>query len=208
MGTSSAPETVQNTIQHQVVMNMPNADNVNVFGEIKEEHDERLDKVCSRLAECDQTASLTNVKRIENANELASFLRLAVYCGSYIPNLATLIEPQLWKVARSKEPFHWNEIHGKSLSQVKNALIKFSLAHFNPQLEIEVSVDASQVGISAIRTQFDPGTEKRRLVFCVSKKLSDTESRYSCFKKMPKKCICFLRGKIMGLISDLAKSES
>ena len=57
----------------------------------------------------DKVAALKTAGQPAAPNELRSFLGLAVYGGSYIPNLATLADP-LWNMLKERD-FEWNEVH-------------------------------------------------------------------------------------------------
>lgn len=106
-----------------------------------------------------------------------------MYCGTHIPNLATVSEP-LWALVKSKDPFKWREEHSEALKMLRESIIKFALAPFRRSWHTEVIVDASPVGIGVVVGQVDPANKHNRVIVrCASRLLSDTERRYSQVEK-------------------------
>jgi hypothetical protein len=54
----------------------------------------------------DKVQAMTEAGNPNNASELRSFLSLAVYCNTHIPDLATLSEP-LWGLLKDNVSFVW-----------------------------------------------------------------------------------------------------
>lgn len=57
------------------------------------------------------------------------------------------------------------------------------MAYFDPYKEIELTTDASPVGLSAILSQKTPGQDGCRIVAYASRSLTDVEWRYSQIEK-------------------------
>lgn len=117
-------------------------------------------------------------KTPSNASVLHSFLGLSVYASRWINNLAELTAP-LWNLIRSRVRWKWTPEHQQCFDQVKDSIIK-SVGYYNLNWETSITVDASPVGISAVLTQQNPSNpDDKKIIICVSRKLSDTERRYS-----------------------------
>lgn len=180
-------------------------DDVLVYGKNKSEHDQRLKEVLNRLksvglklnkSKCkfgenkieflghtissegispslDKVSALSTMNRPETKDALRSFLGMASYLGQrYVPHYSSLCKP-LWSLL-SLPTFSWNEEASNAFYKVRNALSKpVTLAFFNYNQPITLAVDASPTGLGATIHQ------NGKLVACGSRKLSDTESRYS-----------------------------
>ncbi|UYV70981.1 K02A2.6-like, partial [Cordylochernes scorpioides] len=112
-----------------------------------------------------------------NKKELMSFLGLLNYYERFLRNKATVVEP-LHRLLDSNNPWKWNREHQRALKEAKSLISSESvLAHFDDNLPILVSCDASEYGIGAILFQVDHGVE-RQVVFA-SRTLNKTERRYA-----------------------------
>lgn len=119
----------------------------------------------------------------KNADELRSFLGLASYVQSFVPNFAT-ITSQLWDLTKKKNEWVWNENHERVFKKLKDSLTKEARAYYKPKWSTTLVVDASSVGIGGIVAQTDPkDSSKRHIVDCASRLLSDTEKKYSQIEK-------------------------
>ena len=123
----------------------------------------------------DKVAALRDAGTPEDKKVLRSFLGLAVFLSTHIPNLATLAEP-LWKLTREDVTFAWLKVHEDAFQSIKSNLVTKALAYFNVNWNTEVTVDASQVGLGALLTQTNPeNLKEKNLVTCKSRILSETE---------------------------------
>ena len=129
----------------------------------------------------DKIQALKSATQPATAKELRSFLGLAVYGGSFIPDLATIADP-LWSLFKS-DVFECKEEHKKAFKGVKQAVIKHPLSFFNPTWNTEVMDeyrrDASPCGLGAVLGQVNPVNQKdKKIVNFASKRLSDVKKRY------------------------------
>ncbi|UYV83354.1 K02A2.6-like, partial [Cordylochernes scorpioides] len=82
------------------------------------------------------------------------------------------------RTRNSNNPWKWNREHQRAFKEAKSLISSESvLAHFDDNLPILVSCDASEYGIGAILSQVDHGVE-RPVVFA-SRTLNKTERRYA-----------------------------
>ncbi|UYV73841.1 hypothetical protein LAZ67_11001093, partial [Cordylochernes scorpioides] len=116
-----------------------------------------------------------------NKKELMSFLGLLNYYERFLRNKATVVEP-LHRLLDSNNPWKWNREHQRAFKEAKSLISSESvLAHFDDNLPILVSCDASEYGIGAILSQVDHEVE-RPVVFA-SRTLNKTERRYAVIDK-------------------------
>ena len=121
--------------------------------------------------------AIQNSPATTNAGEVRSFLGLVNYCARFIPNLATISEP-LRQLTRLGAKWAWGKPQQLAFNELKNSLTSDCvMAHYNPEAETELRVDASPVGLGAILMQSD-GQETRPVAYA-SRSLSDVERRYS-----------------------------
>ena len=79
------------------------------------------------------------------------------YCGGskFLPNYAQLVEP-LRKLLREKSEFCWTPQHDDCFRKVQSLLTAGPiLREFDPRLPVEISTDASNMGIGATLGQRD-----------------------------------------------------
>ena len=108
-----------------------------------------------------------------NALELASFLGLANYYGRFIPNFAEICAP-LHDAKNQKGNFNWTSACQQNFELLKSKLTSTPvLQPFSKDKDTIISVYASSRAIGSVLTQ-----EGHPVLF-ISRKLTDTEARYS-----------------------------
>lgn len=155
--------------------------------------------------------ALNSVSSPKNVNEVRSLLGMATYSSRFIHDFSTLTEP-LRELVRSKKhvKFVWTEKHEKTLDVIRASLKTDAVAYFNPNLETELIVDASPVGLGAVLVQYDPkiGKEKQ-IVAYASRTLSECERKYAHVEKEALACVygcerfhIYLFGQPFTLVTD------
>lgn len=73
----------------------------------------------------------------------------------------------------------------QAMNEIKSAFRRDAFAIFNNDWATEVTVDASPVGLGVVLAQYDPTSDSntRRIVTCASRRLTETERRYSQVEK-------------------------
>ena len=109
----------------------------------------------------------------KNANEVRNLLGLVSYCSIFISNMATITDP-LGRLTHKDAEWHWGETEEHALQKLKDALTSDAvMAYFDPELDTEIEVDASPVGLAGILTQGG------KVIAYGSRSLTDVETRYS-----------------------------
>ena len=130
----------------------------------------------------DKVKAIVEAPPPKDATQTRSFLGLAQFCAKFIPNFATITAP-LWELTRDKAEWRWSSLEEKAFNEVKDCLTRAPvMAYFTAGLPTRITTDASGVGLGAILEQKqDDGTY--RPVYYASRKLTDTETRYSQFER-------------------------
>lgn len=116
-----------------------------------------------------------------NLAEVKSFIGAVAFYSKFIKSLSTLRAP-LDALTRADAEFVWTKECQASFDQFKDILCSdLLLTHFNPSLPVHIAADASQHGIGGVIYHLDNGSLKA--FYHVSKKLSQTEQRYSQIEK-------------------------
>ncbi|XP_065217466.1 uncharacterized protein K02A2.6-like [Planococcus citri] len=125
----------------------------------------------------DRVAALKDLPAPRNQRELKSFLGSAIQYNKFVPNLLELCGPLYRKEKEAR--WAWTSYDQRLYDQVKNAITSDTvLAHYNPELPLILTTDASERGIGAIlEHRYPDGTT--RLISAASRVLSGTEQRYS-----------------------------
>ena len=116
-----------------------------------------------------------------NVTELRSFLGMLAALTNFIPKLSTLAHP-LYELLGNKA-WNWTPKCEQAFSDVKLALSSETvLAHYNPSLPVELSVDASPYGLGAIIMHVYPNGTRRPIAYA-SRTLNEHEKRYGQIDK-------------------------
>lgn len=99
--------------------------------------------------------SIKQADKPKDAAEVRSFLGMANYCSRFNSEFATVTEP-LRKLTRKDTPWQWGVEQDAALSNLKDSLTSdATMAYFDPNMNTELIVDASPVGLGAILLQKD-----------------------------------------------------
>ena len=112
---------------------------------------------------------------------MRSFLGLLAASSSFIPYLSELAHP-LNELLGNK-PWEWTKSCEKSFQQLKKIVTTDTvLAHYNPQLQLQLAVDASQYVLGAVILHVTPEGKHRPIAFA-SRSLNNHEKGYSQINK-------------------------
>ncbi|XP_057381569.1 uncharacterized protein K02A2.6-like [Daphnia carinata] len=133
-------------------------------------------------AEVDQqkVSAIENFTRPQSVSEGKSCIGMASYRSRFIKNHADFTEPlRRLTTNEAKTQFVWNEQYENTFQKLKQALGNTrKLAFFDPELKMELIVDASPKGLDGILAQVNNKGE-RQIIAYASKALDATEKRYS-----------------------------
>ena len=118
----------------------------------------------------------------KNVSELRSFLGLLNYYAKFISNLASLLHP-LHSLLQHKKTWKWTkeckEVFRKAKKQLSSAPV---LAHYNPQLPLQLAGDASSYGVGAVLSHKYPDGSERPIAYA-SRTLLPSERNYAQIEK-------------------------
>ena len=118
----------------------------------------------------------------KNVSELRSFLGLLNYYAKFIPNVASLLHP-LHTLLQHKRTWKWTkecaEVFSKAKQQLSSAPV---LAHYDPQLPLQLAADASSYGVGAVLSHKYPDGSERPITYA-SRTLLPSERNYAQIEK-------------------------
>ena len=118
-----------------------------------------------------------------NTTELQSFLGLANYYQSFIPNMHNLRAP-LNALLKKVSTWKWTPECQEAFNKIKNTLTSdLSLAHYNPVSDIIVASHASSHGIGTCILHKMPDGSKKKPVTHTSRSLLPTGKHFSQIEK-------------------------
>ncbi|CAI6373983.1 unnamed protein product [Macrosiphum euphorbiae] len=131
---------------------------------------------------CPGNAKTRAVQEFPTPNDVHAvrrFLGLTGFFRRFVENYATIALP-LSNLTKAGTTFVWNEPQREAFDKLKSVLVsKPVMKMFNQNaFSTEVHTDASSVGIGAMLLQRDKDGEAPKLVYCISKKLTEAESKY------------------------------
>ena len=114
----------------------------------------------------------------QNVAQLRSFLGLVNYYGKFLPNLATTLSP-LYALLQKHKKWTWGKSQDEAFNKIKDVLKSSKvLAHFDDQLPLILSYDASPYGLGAVLSHKMTNGDERPVGFA-----SRTEQKYSQLDK-------------------------
>lgn len=129
-----------------------------------------------------KTLAIEMAPRPNNVKELQAFLGSINFYGRFIKNLSSILNP-LYKLLQKDTIWSWDDNCEKAFKKIKEILISSQvLVHFNPDLELRLTVDASKEGIGAVLSHKFQNSEEKPIAFA-SRTLSKAENNYSQIEK-------------------------
>ena len=114
----------------------------------------------------------------KNVSELRSFLAFVNYYRRYLHNISTVLAP-LYRLLKKGIPWKWGPDEAFAFKQSKGLLMSTHVsAHYNTELKLIMTVDASPVGVGAVLSHImTDGSEKP--IYFASRALSKAERNYA-----------------------------
>jgi hypothetical protein len=113
-----------------------------------------------------------------SVSEVQSLLGMTNFCARLIPNYSTLTAP-LRKLLRKDAVFKWTDKQQKAFETIVNWLKSEPVtSYFDTNLETQITVDASPVGLGAVLTQ-KTREGQTKVISYASRSLTSVEQRYS-----------------------------
>ncbi|VDI07885.1 Hypothetical predicted protein [Mytilus galloprovincialis] len=121
---------------------------------------------------------MVKVPEPENMKELQSYLGLVNYYRKFIPDMSTVLQP-LNELLAKKSKWNWNENCKKSFLKISQLLSSTKvLAHYDPNINVELAVDASPYGLGCVISHKYENGEERPIAYA-SRTLTSAERNYS-----------------------------
>uniref|UniRef100_A0A1Y1K6Q2 RNA-directed DNA polymerase n=1 Tax=Photinus pyralis TaxID=7054 RepID=A0A1Y1K6Q2_PHOPY len=118
----------------------------------------------------------------ENLMQLRAWLGLINYYSKFLPNAAARLKP-LYEMLQKDEKFEWNNERRKCIDHIKEIVTSNQiLAHFNPNLKLKLTCDASPYGLGCVLSHILGNGDEKPIAFA-SRSLSKAERDYSQIDK-------------------------
>lgn len=126
--------------------------------------------------------AIQQAKLPSNVTELKAFMGLVTFYGRFIPNLATIAHP-LHNLLKKDVEWCWTDECDEAVNKIKIEITspRF-LTHFQPDLPVKLTCDASAYGIGAVLAHVMPDSTERPIAFA-SRSLNAAERNYSQIQK-------------------------
>ena len=152
--------------------------------------------------------AIVNAPAPTNISELRSFLGLLNYYGKFVANLSTLLHP-LHQLLQADTKWNWSPQCEEAFKTCKQRLLKSKwLAHYNTEMKLRLTCDASPYGVGAVISHVLPSGEEHPIAFA-SRTLSPSEKNYAQIEKEAlsiifevKKFHKYLYGRKFQLLTD------
>ena len=126
----------------------------------------------------EKISAVVNATPPQTKEEVKSLLGMAQYVSRFIPNYSATVEP-LRVLTKQDEPWRWGKQEKEAFQSLKTSMADWKMIeYFDMTCPTELVVDASPCGLGAMLTQ-KKSDGSLSVVEYASRKLSDTESRYS-----------------------------
>ena len=97
-----------------------------------------------------EVLAVQNVPAPEDVVQLRSYLGLLSYYNKFLPKLSTVVGP-LHQLLSAAQPWRWGPEEEKAFQDSKQLLMSSQLlVHYNPNLDLILSCDASADGLGAV----------------------------------------------------------
>ena len=127
-----------------------------------------------------------------NVTELKSYLGLLSYYSCFLSNLSTQLG-SLYLLLKHNQSWCWRPTQEKAFTKSKELLTSSHVfVHFDPELDIVLTCDASVYGIGAVLSHCMPDGKERPIDF-VSRTLTEAEKKYSQIENERLACVLGIR---------------
>ena len=122
--------------------------------------------------------AIVNMKAPENVAELQSFLGVLTFFSHFIRNYAEIVSP-LYELLRSDVKWQWTPERKEAFENAKKHLVsRDTLVHYNPDLPIKITFNASPRGLGAVLFHVFPNNEQKPIAYA-SRVFTRAEQNYS-----------------------------
>lgn len=156
----------------------------------------------------EKTEAIRRMPAPKNIQELRSFLGALQFWGKFVPKMSELRTP-LDRLLKKGARWRWNKPCQDAFKKFKDILAsELLLTHYDPKMPILIASDASSYAIGTVAYHEYPDGS-RKAFYYASRRLSDTEGRYSQIEKEAlgiifavKKYHRFIFGRQFTLLTD------
>ena len=141
----------------------------------------RIDKDGLHTTE-DKIKAIVNAPIPDSVTKLKSFLGLVNYYGKFVKNISSILHP-LYLLLKKDTKFNWTKSCDVSFTRIKELLTTAPiLVHFDPDLPLKVTTDASDYGIGGVMSHVMVDGKEKPIAY-ISRTLTESEKNYSQIEK-------------------------
>ena len=136
----------------------------------------------------EKVLAVQNAPAPEDVVQLRSYLGLLSYYNKFLPKLSTVVGP-LHQLLSAARPWRWGPEEEKAFQDSKQLLMSSQLlVHYDPNLDLILSCDASAYGLGAVLSHKLPDGSEKPIAFA-SRTLSPAEKKYAQLEKEGLACV-------------------
>lgn len=126
--------------------------------------------------------SIRDAPEPTNVTEVRAFAGLVNYYARFVEGLANLMSP-IYQLLKKGAKFVWSKTCSDAFRKIKDEICRdVTLTHFDPNADLILTCDASNVGVSAVLSQKGKDGVERPVAFA-SRILHTSEKNYSVIDK-------------------------
>lgn len=126
--------------------------------------------------------SIRDAPEPTNVTEVRAFAGLVNYYARFVEGLANLMSP-IYQLLKKGAKFIWSKACSEAFQKIKDEICRdVTLTHFDPNADLILTCDASNVGVSAVLSQKCKDGVERPVAFA-SRILHTAEKNYSVIDK-------------------------
>lgn len=130
----------------------------------------------------DKVQAIKETSRPTNTSELRSLIGMVNFYKKFVPDMARILRP-LYDLLKKGRQCEWSKQCETCFNEIKRVIASDAvLTHFNPNLPLYLSTDASNRGLAAVLTHRMLSGEERPIFFA-SRTLLASEQIYSTIHK-------------------------
>jgi len=150
-----------------------------------------------------KTRAISDFPTPVDVMSLKRFLGLTSFFRRFVEGYAIIAEP-LARLTKKNADFLWSDKQDSAFRVLKDQLTKPPvLTMFDLNAEVtELHTDASSLGLGAMLLQSKKAGDSLKLVYCISKKTSDSESKYHS-NKLELMCVVWAMSKLRQFLLGL-----
>lgn len=130
----------------------------------------------------DKITAIVDAPTPKTTTQIKSFAGMVNYYSKFVPRLSILMRP-MYNLLKKNTRFEWTTECDQVFNEIKKIISSEEiLTHFNPQLPLILTTDASNDGIAAVLSH-EMGDKQKKPIIFISRTLNQAERNYAVVDK-------------------------